>query len=374
MSVDECVRLLEADASERRTSHYEPAPALSEDNNNVCNFNMNELPEELLAQIVSHVEQQHGLAGLCRMNRRLNRIATPVLYAQYHTSYASTPSRYLSTLLRRPDLANRVKSLRWDYSTLAKHRISVFDSSDIQDALRAFEYPISTFATKCADGIKDSGGNGEVTDAFLTTALLHMPNLQEIEVIDKWYGDDVRSTRRWLHPIRMKVPYGFHHLRSASVTMACMQFDDVIVLMRLPSLRQLQLCALVEPEVRAVGLGIPPEPFSNVDNLSFRSCRLNWKTVAWMMAPCKVIRCFSYVSFNLALLRLSTPSDLQELKTTLDKFKEVLEYLDIEVDVLVSSGENHGEIGSFADYPQLSHQRVWLNPFKPYRELGLLTP
>lgn len=93
-----------------------------------------------------------------------------------------------------------------------------------------------------------------------------------------------------------------------------------------------------------------------------------------MMAPCKVLRCFSYVSFNLALLRLSTPSDLQELKKTLDNHKDDLEYLDIEVDVLVSNGEDHGEIGSFAAYPKLSHQRVWLNPFKPYRELGLLTP
>jgi hypothetical protein len=93
-----------------------------------------------------------------------------------------------------------------------------------------------------------------------------------------------------------------------------------------------------------------------------------------MMAPCKTIRRFGYVSFNLALLRLSSPADLQELKQTLDKHAASLEYLDIEVDVLVSSGESHGEIGSFAQYPRLKHQRVWLNPFKPYRELGLLTP
>ena len=78
---------------------------------------MDALPEELLVQIVSHVEQQQGLAGLCRMNRRLNRIATPVLYAQYQTSYGSVPSRYLTTIIQRPDLASCVKSLRWDYST-----------------------------------------------------------------------------------------------------------------------------------------------------------------------------------------------------------------------------------------------------------------
>lgn len=332
------------------------------------------LPEELLAQIVSHVSSQAALAGLCRMNIRLNRIATPALYSHYETSYFSPPSAYLSTLIQRPDLARRVKSLRWDYSTLAKHRVSVFDASDIQHALRAFEYPVSTIAGKCAEAISQSAGNGELTDAFLTAALLHVPDLEDIEIVDTWYGDDLRSTRRWLDPIRMKAPHGFHCLRSASITMACMQFDDVIVLMRVPSLRRLQLCSLVEPEVRAVGLGIPPRPFSSVDDLSFRSCRLNWKTVAWMMAPCRVLRCFSYVSFNLALLRLSTPRDLQELKSTLDLHREALEYLDVEVDVLVSNGEDHGEIGSFKDYPLLRHQRVWLNPFKPYRELGLLTP
>jgi hypothetical protein len=335
---------------------------------------MDLLPEELLEHIILHVEQQRGLAGLCRMNHRLNRIATPVLYERYQTSYASIPSRYLATLIQRPDLASYVKSVRWDYSTLAKDRISVFDSNDIRQTLRGFEYPVSTIATRCADAIEGSKGNGELTDAFFTTALLHTPNVEEIEIIDKWYGDDVRSTRRWIDPIRMKVRHGFHHLKSASVTMACMQFDDVIILMRLPSLRRLQLCSLVEPEVGAVRLGIPPRPFSNVDDLSFRSCRLKWNTVVWMMAPCKALRCFSYVSFNLALLRLSYPSDLLEFKKALDDHKDTLEYLDIEVDILVSNGQDPGEIGSFAAYPQLRHQRVWLNPFKPYRELGLLTP
>lgn len=335
---------------------------------------MDVVPEELLAQIVSHVEQQQALAGLCRMNRQLNRIATPVLYEQYQTSYGSITSRFLTTLIRRPGLAARVKTLRWDYSTLAKDRISVFDLDDLQITLRAFSYPVSTVATRCADVIENTRGNGELTDSFFTIALLHTPNLQKIEVVDKWYGDDVRSTRRWIDPIRMRAPHSFHHLKSASVTMACMQFDDVIVLMRLPSLRSLQLCSLVEPEVRAVGLGIPPAPFSEVVDLSFRSCRLNWKTVAWMMAPCKILRRFSYVSFNLALLRLSTPADLGELKNTLKKHAASLEYLDIEVDVLVSSGEDHGEIGSFAAFPRLKQHRVWLNPFKPYRELGLLTP
>lgn len=335
---------------------------------------MDALPEELLAQIISHVEDKQGLAGLCHLNRRMNRIATPVLYEQYRTSYGSVTSRYLTTLIQRPDLAAHVKSLLWDYSLLAKQRISVFDSNDLQTTLRAFEYPISTLAKTCAEAIQEARGNGELTDSFFTTALLHTPNLQKVEVVDKWYGDDVRSTRRWIDPIRMRAPHSFHHLKSASVTMACMQFDDVIVLMRLPSLRSLQLCSLVEPEVRAVGLGIPPEPFSTVDDLNFRSCRLNWKTVAWMMAPCKVLRRFSYVSFNLALLRFSTPTDIRDLKGTLDRHACSLEYLEIEVDVLVSSGEDHGEMGSFAGYPQLKHQRVWLNPFKPYRELGLLTP
>ena len=335
---------------------------------------MDTLPEELITQIVSHVEQQYGLAGFCRVNRRMNRIATPVLYERYHTSHGSITSRYLTTLVRHPDLAALVKSLQWDFSILPKHRISVFDSNDLQDTLRAFDYPVSTFATRCAEALEYSRGNGELTDAFFTTALLHTPNLQEIEIVDKWYGDDVRSTRRWIDPIRMRVPHAFRHLKSASVTMACMQFNDVSILMRLPSLRTLQLCSLVEPEVRTVGLGIPPQPFSNVDDLNFRSCRLNWDTIAWMIAPCKILRRFTYVSFNLALLRLSSPADLRQLKKTLDKHASNLEYIDMEVDILVSNGDDHGEIGSFAAYPQLKHQRVWLNPFKPYRELGLLTP
>lgn len=147
---------------------------------------MESLPEELLVQIVLYVEQQHGLASLCRMNRRLNRIATSVLYTQYQTSYGSIPSRYLATLIQRPDLASRVKSLRWDYSMLAKHRLSVFDSNDIHRTLRAFEYPVSTIASRCAEAIEASTGNGELTDAFFTTALLHTPNIEDIEIIDKW--------------------------------------------------------------------------------------------------------------------------------------------------------------------------------------------
>jgi hypothetical protein len=332
---------------------------------------MESLPEELLAQIVSHVEQPQGLACLCRINRRLNRIATPVLYEQYHTSHGSLTSRYLTTLVQRPKLAARVKNLHWDYGTLAKPRISVFDSIDLRDRLHTYD---QDFASGCALAIEDVRGNGELADAFLTTAMMQTPNLEEIEVTDKWYGDDVRSTRRWLEPIRLRAPHAFEYLRSASVTMVCMKSDDVITLMRLPSLLTLQLCNLVEPKVRDKSLGSPLEHISNVDDLSFRSCRLNWKTLLWMMAPCKVLRRFGYVSFNLALLRLSNPESLQAIKATLDHHAETLEYLDIEVDVLVSTGESHGDMGSFAGYPQLKHHRVWLNPFKLYRELGLLTP
>jgi hypothetical protein len=148
---------------------------------------LDNLPEELLAQIVSHIEQQQGLASLCRMNRRLNRIATPVLYEQYRTSYGSIPSRYLTTIIQRPDLAARVRTLRWDYSTLPKHWISAFDSNVLQDTLRAFEYPVSTFSSRLAEAIENTRRNGEITDAFFTTALMHTPNLREIEVVDKWY-------------------------------------------------------------------------------------------------------------------------------------------------------------------------------------------
>ncbi|KAF1925884.1 uncharacterized protein M421DRAFT_94278 [Didymella exigua CBS 183.55] len=180
---------------------------------------MESLPEELLMQIVMHVEQQHSLAGLCRINHRLNRIVAPVLYERYQTSYAGMPSRYLTTLIQRPDLASRVKSLRWDYSTLAKDRISMFDSKDIQQTLRAFEYPVSTIAVRCVEAIKGFKGNGELTDAFFTTALLHTPDIEEIEIIDKWYGDDVRSARRWIEPVRMKVPHGFYNLSLDDRTM-----------------------------------------------------------------------------------------------------------------------------------------------------------
>ncbi|KAJ8105019.1 hypothetical protein OPT61_g10434 [Boeremia exigua] len=193
---------------------------------------MDTLPEELLAQIVSYVEQQHGLAGLCRMNRRLNRIATPVLYEQYRSSYGSIPSRYLSTLLQRPDLADHVKSLRWDYSTLAKHRISVFDSNDIQHALRALAYPISTIASTCAAAIENSQGNGELTDAFLTTALLLAPNLRHVEVVDKCAAripspavcerhDGVHAVRRRDHLNARTVPTAPAAVQSGGAGGAC---------------------------------------------------------------------------------------------------------------------------------------------------------
>jgi hypothetical protein len=55
---------------------------------------------------------------------------------------------------------------------------------------------------------------------------------------------------------------------------------------------------------------------------------------------------------------------MDSLKAALDIHATSLIELDIEVDVDVENGEPFGELGSFAHYTVLEHQRIWLNPFK----------
>jgi hypothetical protein len=142
--------------------------------------------------------------------------------------------RYLQTLIKRPDLADCLKFLRWDYSVLANPKLFQSYSTEVEDCLRRYQ---EKFAMESASAIQDLRGGGELADALLVPALMHAPNLEELHIVDKFYGDGIRTTRRWLEPIRLGTPHTFKSLRSADITMACMNSDDIVTILQIPTLR-----------------------------------------------------------------------------------------------------------------------------------------
>ena len=84
-------------------------------------INMDEIPEELLDQIIAHVATSQTplltppdtatLYALCRTSWKYYRIAKPYLYAHVHSYSGSMGRQFFDTISKDPVLANRVKHL-----------------------------------------------------------------------------------------------------------------------------------------------------------------------------------------------------------------------------------------------------------------------
>ncbi|RMZ73625.1 hypothetical protein GMOD_00009366 [Pyrenophora seminiperda CCB06] len=95
---------------------------------------LNTLPEELLLHIVTNFLDRPSLLATCLTSKKFQRIASPVLYTHivldvpYCTQYHGITTRifrFARTLLDRPDLARRVRSLSLTTEWVHKKKMSV---------------------------------------------------------------------------------------------------------------------------------------------------------------------------------------------------------------------------------------------------------
>ncbi len=76
---------------------------------------MASLPDELLIQIFESLPSQRDLASLCQVNKRLNRVADPVLNKSLLFDQPKHHIQFSHSLLTRPRRGSMIQSVKIDY-------------------------------------------------------------------------------------------------------------------------------------------------------------------------------------------------------------------------------------------------------------------
>ncbi|KUJ21377.1 uncharacterized protein LY89DRAFT_730157 [Mollisia scopiformis] len=145
------------------------------------------LSNELLVEIAEWVNETcdtQTLLDLALCSRRLNAVATPIMYQSFHSGHRDVLPVFLRTLLAKPELGLRVQSFsapmhaHWD----RRGYMSGYGNEDFMRAQAAVE---SIYHALPVDGgvqmwmARISTGNWH---ALAALAFFHMPNLRDIEI------------------------------------------------------------------------------------------------------------------------------------------------------------------------------------------------
>jgi hypothetical protein len=249
----------------------------------VCN-----LPDELLLRIVQTIPppkpdpkaSPHLSWGVQRLPlsdyrsvslvcRRLNRVATGVMYAHYdHESDYVSSARFIRTIAQNPHLARHVKSLKeigpaaCDIShKVEPYRRSASSIECLCAVSKQFNPPYSESLLRNMQRnrtIRESFQSGEDTAHGLEAALILAlaPNVQTVAlnwdsnlaylssgVGRYWLIQDRTFCLKMITPGNRAFPQGhqFEHLRKLKVNMSGMLFRNISGILRLPSLVHLVL-------------------------------------------------------------------------------------------------------------------------------------
>jgi hypothetical protein len=157
------------------------------------------LPAELLLAIVEHVKSEDRdnldystLSKLSRVNRLFYELTVDYLYEEYDNHcHLKRPHLYLRTLMENPDIAVKVRKLK--YNTFGQYNFPVSVLEVIETKLHALQIP---YEPRVA--ISSSGLNSYVPDEILVgVILLYTPHVTELDICS---SADFRS-HLWLQAI-----------------------------------------------------------------------------------------------------------------------------------------------------------------------------
>lgn len=318
---------------------------------------LDDLPEELLLRILSYiegidkdsVERYSTLASLCGTSRRLHRITTPALYRHYTSG--ENRYRFVRTVVTTPALAAHVRSLHW-YAQPIQGEIAPKDNEVAQRLKEYNEY----FAVQAALATQSQQyqRSEENIDGYFTAALMHVPNVECITLIDSAFLDK-DPERRWLMPIRLRIPHLFRHLKSIDVSMKMITSEHIECFMGLPSLRQLSVSECSHD---------PRDPLmlspntSNVEELRFSLCSIQGIEVAHIIECCRSLRKFYFRSIS--LYHDGSVWTMKRIKHGLDSQMSSLRLLELYRDLPLDGIDqnSYSDIGSFETYQVLESLRA----------------
>ncbi len=301
---------------------------------------LDDLPDELILDILDYLPgmdqqdfQLDTLLSLSSTTRHLHRVVSERLYATYD-SYFCEPYLFLRTLISNPHLAENVRHAKFRYGDGAhvdrtRYRPNARDKKVIKEGMRALDFPDwKGWASRCnVDDIE--------LDILHTAVLLHTPNLVSLDVEDGHIS--AYSKAKWPELIKKATMDGFfgrthqfNNLKSVRIDAQNMVIHHLVPLLRLQSLRQLQLRELTEIEldIRAPAKlrRVLPKGCNNLEELILEECSLSFDSLTTLISSAQSLKSFRFHATQEDLI-LDDPASM--LQNALRRQADSLESLDI---------------------------------------------
>ncbi|KAJ4401129.1 hypothetical protein N0V91_008151 [Didymella pomorum] len=325
---------------------------------------LNDLPDELILEVLHYLPgidmqdfQLHTLLSLSLTTRNLHRVVSGKVYSTYD-SYFCEPYLFLRTLISNPHLGESVRHAKFRYGDdahLERKRYSptARDKKIIKEGMKALDFPDwKGFSSRC--------NSAEVElDILHTAVMLHTPNLMMLDVEDGLIS--AYSKAKWPELIKKATTgehfghaHRFNALQSVRVDAQNMVIHHLVPILRLQSLRKLELRELseVELDVRAPAelRRVLPPACNNLQELVLEECSLRYDALETLIASARSLRSFRFDANKESVLLDGSGIMLQN---ALWRQQHCLESLDIYHDPWHKDDEDHLQHGGLEQYPLL---------------------
>ncbi|KAJ4331494.1 hypothetical protein N0V87_009121 [Didymella glomerata] len=325
---------------------------------------LNDLPDELILEVLHYLPgidmqdfQLHTLLSLSLTTRNLHRVVSDKIYSTYD-SYFCEPFLFLRTLISNPRLGESVRHAKFRYGDdahLERKRYSptARDKKIIKEGMKALDFPDwKGWATRC------NSVDVEL-DILHTAVMLHTPNLVTLDVEDGLIS--AYSKAKWPELIKKATTgehFGHAHrfkaLQSVRVDAQNMVIHHLVPILRLQSLRKLELRELseVELDMRAPAelRRVLPPGCNNLEELVLEECSLRYDALETLIASARGLRSFRFDANQESVLLGGSGVMLQN---ALWRQQNCLESLDIYHDPWHKDDEDHLQHGGLEQFPVL---------------------
>ena len=301
---------------------------------------LDDLPDELILGILEYLPgidpkdfQLQTLLSLSLTTRHLHRVVSDKIYAVYD-SYFCEPYLFLRTLISNPQLAQSVRHAKFRYGDdahLERKRYSptARDKKIIKEGMRGLDFPDwKGWAARCnVDEVE--------FDILHTAVLLYTPNLASLDVEDGQIS--AYSKAKWPELIKKATTgehfghaHRFSSLKSVHLDAQNMVIRHLVPLLRLQSLRKLELRELseIELDMRAPAelRRVLPERCNNLEELILEECSLRFDALTTLISSARKLKSFRF-DVNQESVLLDGSGVM--LQNCLWRQKDCLERLDI---------------------------------------------
>ncbi|KAF2113616.1 hypothetical protein BDV96DRAFT_578130 [Lophiotrema nucula] len=269
------------------------------------------LPDELLLNVLGHLERPEPFArpmytrhdvlrafrSLSLTNRHLNALALDFLYSSVDSDFYPHRRKLVQTLVANPELARRVKIIRWDeqwgcYSRTAPYKPTSRDTRLLRHSLKQLDIPDRARWVEAY-----SSGRSE---ELLRVALLHTPNVRELHLgHDSFYRSTDNPYKSTCVPLLLNAVNGkpiglspnYEHLHTLSLRVTGMHYRDYSTVFDLASIKNLALVAMDDTnDFGTVDLHGP----SGVTHLSLLESYVDSANLAVLIRRCRELQGFSF--------------------------------------------------------------------------------